>query len=264
MKTYILVLILLISTLNAFAQKKSKKPVKNKDSIVEVINVVTSYTPTISDAFKVKKNPRIVISRNTKKKKLNYTIFSAPVASTFVPKSGVVKGIDVGKKERLFDNYLALGFGNYSSPFVEFFLNQNRKFENDYGVYLKYISTENGIENTPLNSGYSNLNIGGYYMKEERSFNWKIGGNVYRHKYNWYGLPSINFDASSIDAIIEQQTYGYYELNGEIIFEDSYFNTIKTSVNLFDDFYGSKEVGVSLKPNLKFPLRRINRNLKDL
>ena len=264
MKTYILVLILLISTLNAFAQKKSKKPVKNKDSIVEVINVVTSYTPTISDAFKVKKNPRIVISRNTKKKKLNYTIFSAPVASTFVPKSGVVKGIDVGKKERLFDNYLALGFGNYSSPFVEFFLNQNRKFENDYGVYLKYISTENGIENTPLNSGYSNLNIGGYYMKEERSFNWKIGGNVYRHKYNWYGLPSINFDASSIDAIIEQQTYGYYELNGEIIFEDSYFNTIKTSVNLFDDFYGSKEVGVSLKPNLKFPLTRINRNLKDL
>lgn len=264
MKTYILVLILLISTLNAFAQKKSKKPVKNKDSIVEVINVVTSYTPTISDAFKVKKNPRIVISRNTKKKKLNYTIFSAPVASTFVPKSGVVKGIDVGKKERLFDNYLALGFGNYSSPFVEFFLNQNRKFENDYGVYLKYISTENGIENTPLNSGYSNLNIGGYYMKEERSFNWKIGGNVYRHKYNWYGLPSINFDASSIDAIIEQQTYGYYELNGEITFEDSYFNTIKTSVNLFDDFYGSKEVGVSLKPNLKFPLTRINRNLKDL
>ena len=81
MKTYILVLILLISTLNAFAQKKSKKPVKNKDSIVEVINVVTSYTPTISDAFKVKKNPRIVISRNTKKKKLNYTIFSAPLTT---------------------------------------------------------------------------------------------------------------------------------------------------------------------------------------
>ncbi len=264
MKKYILVLILLISTLNAFAQKKSKKPIKNKDSIVEVINVVTSYTPTISDAFKVKTNPRIVISRNTKKKKLNYTIFSAPVASTFIPKSGVVKGIDVGKKERLFDNYLALGFGNYSSPFVEFLLNQNRKFENDYGVYLKYISTENGIESTPLNTGISDLNIGGYYMKEERGFNWKIGGNVHQQKYNWYGLPNINFDTSSIDAITEQQNYGYYELNGEIIFEDSYFKNIKTSVNLFDDFYGSKEMGFSLMPNFKFPLTRINRSLKDL
>lgn len=264
MKKYSLVLILLISTLTTFGQKKSKKPIKKKDSIVEVVNVVTSYTPTISDAFKVKKNPRIVISRNTKKKKLNYSIFSAPVASTFVPKSGVVKGIDVGKKERRFDNYLALGFGNYSTPFLEFFLNQNLKFENDYGVYLNYISSEDGIENTPLHSGYSDLNIGGYYMKEERSFNWKIGGNVHQQKYNWYGLPNINFDTSSIDAIAEQQTYGYYELNGEIKFEDSYFSTIKTSVNLFDDAYDSEEIGLSLSTNLKIPLTRINRNLKDL
>ena len=210
MKKYSLVLILLISTLTTFGQKKSKKPIKKKDSIVEVVNVVTSYTPTISDAFKVKKNPSIVISRNTKKKTLNYSIFSAPVASTFVPKSGVVKGIDVGKKERQFDNYLALGFGNFSTPFLEFFLNQNLKFENDYGIYLNYISSEDGIKNTPLHSGYSDLNIGGYYMKEERSFNWKIGGNVHQQKYNWYGLPNINFDTSSIDAIAEQQTYGYY------------------------------------------------------
>lgn len=261
MKKYILALILLISTLIAFGQKE---PIKKKDSIIEVINVVTSYTPSISDAFKVKKNPKIIISGNTKKKKLNYTIFSAPVASTFVPKSGVVKGIDVGKKERLFDNYLALGYGNYSTPFIELFLNQNRKFENDYGVYLKYISTENGIENTPLNTGVSNLNIGGYFMKEEQSFNWKIGGNINQQKYNWYGLPNINFDTSTLDAIVEQQTYGYYELNGEIIFEDSYFSNIKTSVNLFEDSFGSKEIGFSLMPHLKLPLTRIYRNLKDL
>ena len=101
-------------------------------------------------------------------------------------------------------------------------------------------------------------------MKEERSFNWKIGGNVHQQKYNWYGLPNINFDTSSIDAIAEQQTYGYYELNGEIKFEDSYFNTIKTSVNLFEDAFDSEEIGLSLSTNLKIPLTRINRNLKDL
>ena len=154
----------MVSTLHVFSQEKSKKGVKKKDSISEVINIVTSYTPTISDAFKVKKSPKIIVSENTKKKKLSYAIFSAPVASTFVPKSGVVKGIDVGIKERLFDNYIALGFGNYTTPFIEVFLNQNRKFETDYGVYLKYISSENGIKNTPLNTGYSTLNLGGYYI----------------------------------------------------------------------------------------------------
>jgi predicted membrane channel-forming protein YqfA (hemolysin III family) len=68
MKTYILGIILMVSTLHVFSQKKSKKGVKKKDSISEVINIVTSYTPTISDAFKVKKNPKIIVSENTKKK----------------------------------------------------------------------------------------------------------------------------------------------------------------------------------------------------
>ena len=58
MKKYILVVIFMVSTLQVFSQKKSKKLPKKNDSINEVINVVTSYTPTISDAFKIKKNPR--------------------------------------------------------------------------------------------------------------------------------------------------------------------------------------------------------------
>ena len=202
--------------------------------------------------------------RIPKRKNLSYAIFSAPVASTFVPKSGVVKGIDVGIKERLYDNYLALGFGNYTTPYIEVFLHQNRKYETDYGVYLNYISSENSIKNTSLNTGYSTLNLGGYYMKKAQNFSWKIGGNVQQQKYNWYGLPAITFDQESIEEIAEKQAYGFYELEGELVFEDSYFSTIKTSLSLFDDLFGSKEIGFTLKSNFNFPLTRINRNLKDL
>ena len=243
-----------------FSQKKPKK----KDSIVEVINVITSYTPTISDAFKIKKTPKIILSNTTSKKKLSYSIFSAPVASTFVPKSGVVKGIDVGKKERLFDNYLALGFGNYTTPFIEFFLHQNRKFETDYGIYLKYTSSENGVKNTFLNNEFSTLNLGGFYLKEERGFTWKIGGNMYQKQYNWYGLPNISFDNNIINSIAAEQTYGFYEVESEVVFEDSYFDNIKGALSLFDDKFGSKEVGFLLKPSLKIPLGFISKNLSEL
>ena len=243
-----------------FSQKKPKK----KDSIVEVINVITSYTPTISDAFKIKKTPKIILSNTISKKKLSYSIFSAPVASTFVPKSGVVKGIDVGKKERLFDNYLALGFGNYTTPFIEFFLHQNRKFETDYGIYLKYTSSENGVKNTFLNNEFSTLNLGGFYLKEERGFTWKIGGNMYQKQYNWYGLPNISFDNNTINSIAAKQTYGFYEVESEVVFEDSYFDNIKGALSLFDDKFGSKEVGFLLKPSLKIPLGFISKNLSEL
>ena len=221
-------------------------------------------TPTISDAFKIKKTPKIILSNTTSKKKLSYSIFSAPVASTFVPKSGVVKGIDVGKKERLFDNYLALGFGNYTTPFIEFFLHQNRKFETDYGIYLKYTSSENGIKNTFLNNQFSTLNLGGFYLKEERGFTWKIGGNMYQKQYNWYGLPNISFDNNTINSIAAKQTYGFYEAKSEVVFEDSYFDKIKGTISLFDDKFGSNEVGLSIKPSLKIPLGFISKNLSEL
>ena len=260
MKKYSFVLILIMSLGQVFSQKKPKK----KDSIVEVINIITSYTPTISDAFKIKKTPKIILSNTTSKKKLSYSIFSAPVASTFVPKSGVVKGIDVGKKERLFDNYLALGFGNYTTPFIEFFLHQNRKFETDYGIYLKYTSSENGVKNTFLNNEFSTLNLGGFYLKEERGFTWKIGGNMYQKQYNWYGLPNISFDNNIINSIAAEQTYGFYEVESEVVFEDSYFDNIKGALSLFDDKFGSKEVGFLLKPSLKIPLGFISKNLTEL
>ena len=260
MKKYSFVLILIMSLGQVFSQKKPKK----KDSIVEVINIITSYTPTISDAFKIKKTPKIILSNTTSKKKLSYSIFSAPVASTFVPKSGVVKGIDVGKKERLFDNYLALGFGNYTTPFIEFFLHQNRKFETDYGIYLKYTSSENGVKNTFLNNEFSTLNLGGFYLKEERGFTWKIGGNMYQKQYNWYGLPNISFDNNTINSIAAEQTYGFYEVESEVVFEDSYFDNIKGALSLFDDKFGSKEVGFLLKPSLKIPLGFISKNLSEL
>lgn len=264
MKTYILLLIFAASTLQIFSQKKPIKNIKKKDSIIEVINVVTSYNPTIADAFKVKKNPTVVLSKNSKKKKLTYTIFSAPVASTFIPKSGVVKGIDVGKKERLFDNYLALGYGNYSTPFVEAFLHKNKKFENDFGIYLKYISSENGIKNSPLNNGYSSLNIDAYHTQEERYFTWKIGGNIQQQNYNWYGIPDLSFDDESIHSILEKQSYGFYELEGDLVFKESFFTTIKTSLSLFNDSFGSKEISLSLKPNFKLPLNIISSQLNDL
>ena len=260
MKKYSFVLILIMSLGQVFSQKKPKK----KDSIVEVINIITSYTPTISDAFKIKKTPKIILSNTTSKKKLSYSIFSAPVASTFVPKSGVVKGIDVGKKERLFDNYLALGFGNYTTPFIEFFLHQNRKFETDYGIYLKYTSSENGVKNTFLNNEFSTLNLGGFYLKEERGFTWKIGGNMYQKQYNWYGLPNISFDNNIINSIAAEQTYGFYEVESEVVFEDSYFDNIKGALSLFDDKFGSKEVGFLLKPSLKIPLGFISKSLSEL
>lgn len=262
---HLLLLVFLIGSFDVFPQKKLKKDEKEKDSIIEIVNVVTSYIPTLADAFKIRKTPKVILRPSSKKQALNYTIFSAPVASTFVPKSGVLKGIDVGRKERLFENYLSVGFGNFTTPSAEIFLHQNKKFENDFGLYLKYLSSANGVKSSSLNSGFSDISFGGYYKQEARNSEWKIGIDSYQKKYNWYGLPSlIIFDDNHIDAIQEKQTYGLYKLKGEYVFYDSYLETLKTSVSFFSDFYGSEEIKFSLNPSLNLPLYRIQGSLSDL
>src|SRR5690606_35613579 len=98
---------LLLAGLSVQAQKK------DENIGTEVINVVKPYTPTVSDAFKVKETPVLEDAETQTKQQVNYTIFSVPVASTFTPAKGRAAGVDRSPREVLYKNYLRLGIGNY-------------------------------------------------------------------------------------------------------------------------------------------------------
>ena len=77
---------------------------KDENIGTEVVNVVKPYTPTISDAFKVKETPTLEDEDNTKKEVIKYSIFSFPVASTFTPSKGRAANVDKSESEKLFKN----------------------------------------------------------------------------------------------------------------------------------------------------------------
>src|SRR6187200_1635293 len=94
----ITILILLVTQIS-FAQKK------DENIGTEVVNVVKPYTPTISDAFKVKETPTLDDEDNTKKTDVKYNIFSFPVASTFAPAKGRAANVDKTPQARLYKNF---------------------------------------------------------------------------------------------------------------------------------------------------------------
>ena len=75
-KLYLSVLIVFTAFQFSFSQKK------NENIGSEVVNIVKPYTPTISDAFKVKETPVLEDEEEQKKETIQYNIFSFPVAST--------------------------------------------------------------------------------------------------------------------------------------------------------------------------------------
>lgn len=257
----ILSFICFCSVVGIAAQDHSKK----KDTVkTEVVEIETRYNPKIADANKIVKKPTIKILEKSKRKKLVYSIFSAPVASTFVPKTGVVKGIDVGVKERIFNNFVALGYGNYASPYTEMYFHYNSKFENDFGLHLKYSGSQENLRNSVLNSTFSNIETTVFYSQNERFYKWKTYLSAKRNSYNWYGLPDLNFSPLAIGQIEEQQNYNQFNLGGEISFEDSKIEIVKFDLQYFTDAWKSSELYADGSAIFKFPVDFLFRNSNEI
>ena len=262
MKKGVLIFLILFVFLSVNAQQK---PVAVKDTVkTEVVEVITSYNPEIADANKIKKSPIITLLDKNKKKKLAYNIFSAPVASTFIPKSGVVKGVDVGVRERLYNNYIAAGFGNYTSPYAEIYIHNYARFESEFGASVKYAASLDNIPDIQLDSNFSNFIASLFYKREERYFDWKISLNTEGNAYNYYGLKENTFDLNTIKGIEENQKYNYFNATGEIDFLDAYINKSILSLSYFTDDYSSKEFLFNLNTDLDLPLKYIIRSLNNL
>ena len=263
MKKGFLIVLFFFGLLSTKAQETAT--IKKIDIVkTEVVEVSTTYNPKIADANKIKKNPVIKLSDKSKKKKLTYSIFSAPVASTFIPKSGVVKGIDVGIKERIYNNYIAAGFGNYTSPYFEAYMHSHTRFQSEFGLSAKYAASLDNIENTQLDSNFSNFLASIFYKQEERYFDWKVTLNSERNQYNWYGLKENTFIENTINTIQENQAYNHFNAVGEIDFIDAYIDKSILSISYFTDDYKSSEFLINLKTDLDLPIDFISRNLNNL
>jgi len=260
MKKQITILILLLVTTMSFSQKKKKDTIGT-----EVINVVKPYTPTVSDAFKIKKSPEIRDVELNIKRQIQYTIFSIPVASTFTPSKGKAKVLRVDPSAPVYDNFVTAGFGNFSSPQIEVFAHTNSTRYNDFGGFFNYHSSKGGIEDVLLDDDFLDTRLDMFYKQEESDFDWQLNGGVRFQKYNWYGLPEqIVFDPDIVDSLNETQKYTNIYLGGILDYKDSFFKGGTTELSRFTDDEGSTETHVLIQPKIEFPIASeyINANVR--
>ena len=251
--------VLLAGLTPAFAQKK------DENIGTEVVNVVKPYTPTVSDAFKVKETPSLDDEDNTKKEPVKYNIFSFPVASTFTPSKGRAAGVDKSKQERLFKNYFTSGFGNYLTAFAELYVTEEIS-DNDYVAgMVKHLSSNGGIKDILLDDKYLTSSIDLTYGSKQDGLSWNADLGYQIQKYNWYGVPTdyaINQfsevdrglffnDLNKRDAV---QTYNNLYISGNLKLNESTFDGVSLKYNRFWDAYGSAENRFYVKPSFQFDI----------
>ncbi|MFT6755490.1 MAG: hypothetical protein ACJAV9_000975 [Urechidicola sp.] len=250
MKNLFLILIVILTSASIFAQEKTGKETLTTDEII----VVKPYVPKISYAFKLKENPSLE-DEDIPKDSVNYTINSIPVASTFTPTKGKAQSVVRERLKKIYENYIAVGFGNYTTPYLEAFLHSSSARNNDYGAFIKHKSSKGGIKDVLLGDNFSDTQVELYFKQFERDYNWEINAGAKHLIYNWYGLPKDQmFTDTFIDGLNEKQRYINVFAGGKLHFEDGFFKGGKVSLNQFSDDFNSGEIHLLIAPKIEFPI----------
>jgi len=85
---------------------------------------------------------------------------------------------------KLYGNYVKAGFGNYTSPYLEAFINNKRSETLAYGLHLKHFSSKNG----PVKKSGTSENLGDAYVRYFTKKSIVNAALAYtRDRFNLYG-----------------------------------------------------------------------------
>lgn len=258
---YKIALVLLIASLHTVNGQ-----VRDENIGTQVVNVVKPYTPTISDAFKVKETPNLEDDETTQKEPIKYNIFSFPVASTFAPAKGRAAGVDKASSETLYKNYLTLGIGNYANANAELFVVQDVGDNGYFGGSFRHKSTQGGVKNLALEDKFMTNALDLTYGSKSNLLSFTLDAGYQHQIYNWYGIDREYFGVSDAfyGAIDSQQTYQNAYVGSKLSFNDSFFKEATVNYNRFWDDYGSQENRFIAKPKFDFEIADTNIKLNLL
>ena len=235
---------------------------QEKDLGTETVTVVRSYAPTVSDAFKIKTLPSLNDSIVGRKIPVQYSILSAPVASTFTPAKGRAAEVQRSEPEKLFNTYTALGLGNYNNALADFYTSLDfDRGKQLLDIGLNHFSSRGDIDGTPLDTDFYNTTLDLTYARKDRDWDWNVGGGLEHRRYNWYGLPETITDEGVISGIDEGQDYFKAELKGRVGLSDSYFSEARVTARHFRDAAESSENRLILQTGFEFPVTEETLNL---
>ena len=221
----------------------------------ETVTVVKPYSPSVSDAFKIKSIPKVNDSIELKKKPIEYVIFSVPVASTFTPAKAKAARVEKVPLPTIYNTYALVGLGNFNNAIVDFYTSREvGRDENLFDIGLTHFSSRGDIDSTPLDTDFYNTNLDLSFAKKDRDYDWSVGVGLGHQLYNWYGLESGAFTETQLAGIDETQNYFNAEATAKLNVEDSFFKNGKLVLRRFWDALETSENRAVFTSELEVPI----------
>ena len=229
----------LFSISSSYAQKK-------ESSIeTERIIIVKSFTPSLSDAFKIKSDPSISDSISNAKFELLYDLKKIPVISTFEPN----KATPLKLKQKIlynpFNTFFSGAFGNKN----QLFFNISSLIEIDRSQRIGFNFYKDGfgndLDNTVLRSNQNYNEIGFNHNLRSNQYNVNTQFKFSKSLNNYFGLNENVSDQSFINLIDPQIRRNNLKVRSNWNWYDYFLNNFILQANLSTDNFDSieKQIG---------------------
>jgi hypothetical protein len=171
----------------------------------ENVTVIAPFQPTISDANKLNSQPVFTDTTFTVPK-LEYLTLTRKYKTSFAAEP--IKAARVGEATltKLYKFLVKAGFGNYTMPYGEFFVNNTYSRTYSVGAYLKHLSASGKIKGWayPGNSE----NIIKFYGKKIFKQHIMGGSIAYnRNAYHYYGFKPDDFLLQPLERNLYKQRF---------------------------------------------------------
>ncbi len=221
----------------------------------ETVTVIKSYSPTVADAHKINTIPELTDSLVLQKKKINYSIFSVPVASTFTPAKGRAAGVKKAKPEVLYNSYASVALGNFNNADIDLYTSKDiDRGEKRIDFALNHFSSRGDIDQTPLETDLYNTHFATTFSARDRDYEWNAQLAADHKIYHWYGVAEGVIDTALVADVDARQTYYNIQATASLGLEETAFQGGDLLLRRFWDKTGSGENRLRITPSLELPI----------
>jgi len=243
-----------------FILSMSISDAQKKESSIETekVIIVKSFTPSLSDAFKIKSDPSISDSISNAKFELVYDLKKIPVISTFEPN----KATPLKLKQKIlydpFNTFLSGAFGNKNQLFfnISSLVEIDRSQRIGFSFYKD--GFENDLDNTVLRSNQNYNEIGFNHNLRSNQYNVNTQFKFSKSLNNYFGVNENVSNQSFINLIDPQIRRNNLKVRSNWNWYDYFFNNFILQANLSTDNFDSIEKQIGLSANFGSELARSN------
>ena len=225
----------------------------NEDLSTQEVLVVKSYTPSLSDAFKITEGPKIPDSLKATNKTLIYKIIPIDVVSTFEPNKATPLKLKKRSSSTPYNTFFSGGFGSKS----QIYLNISSVIELDrtqrFGLNVYRDGFGSDVGNSLLKSSQSFSQFGAHHNLRSNNYNVNTQLQFTAQKNNYFGLYDRNWDDFLIGSLTPEVKRNYFKFRTYWDWFDSFLRSLSFQANITSDNFTTSEHQLNVKADFTAP-----------